>query len=191
MISILLAACGTQSSSTAEKAKDDEYYFNRRFRQVIGIPPKQFARHYKQKTVVKDWTGHEVAIPRSPHRVIYHGETFGDMLIFDLQPIGGDKTSISKSFYKNHVPYIQDVAFPINLEKSSQLNPDLIIFTNNDEQQYQALSSIAPTVTLNSWDSLEERVLLLGQWLSQQQRAEDWLKYFKIQENTMWQQYKQ
>ncbi|MGR6906758.1 helix-turn-helix domain-containing protein [Lysinibacillus sp. BSL11] len=167
---------------------DDEYYFNRRFRQVIGIPPKQFARQYKQKTVVKDWTGHEVAIPRSPHRVIYHGETFGDMLIFDVQPIGGDKTSISKSFYKNHVPYIQDVAFPINLEKSSQLNPDLIIFTNNDEQQYQALSSIAPTVTLNSWDSLEERVLLLGQWLSQQQRAVDWLEYFKIQENTMWQQ---
>ena len=64
---------------------DDEYYFNRRFRQVIGIPPKQFARQYKQKTVVKDWTGHEVAIPRSPHRVIYHGETFGDMLIFDVQ----------------------------------------------------------------------------------------------------------
>ena len=167
---------------------DDEYYFNRRFRQVIGIPPKQFARQYKQKTVVKDWTGHEVAIPRSPHRVIYHGETFGDMLIFDVQPIGGDKNSISKSFYKNHVPYIQDVAFPINLEKSSKLNPDLIIFTNNDEQQYQALSSIAPTVTLNSWDSLEERVLLLGQWLSQQQRAEDWLEYFKIQENTLWQQ---
>ncbi len=167
---------------------EDEYYFNRRFRQVVGIPPKQFARQSKQKTVVKDWTGHEVAIPASPHRIIYHGETFGDMLIFDVQPIGGDKNSISKSFYKNHVPYIQDVAFPINLEKSSKLNPDLIIFTNNDEQQYQALSSIAPTITLNSWDSLEERVLLLGQWLGQQQRAEDWLAHFKIQEKTMWQQ---
>ena len=35
---------------------------------------------------------------------------------------------------------------------------------------------------------MEERVLLLGQWLSQQQRAEDWLEYFKIQENTMWRQ---
>lgn len=167
---------------------DDEYYFNRRFRQVVGIPPKQFARQYKQRTVVKDWTGHEVAIPTSPQRIIYHGETFGDLLIFDVQPIGGDKNSISKSFYKNHVPYIQDVAFPINLEKSSKLNPDLIIFTNNDEQQYQALSSIAPTITLNSWDTLEERILLLGQWLSQQQRAEDWLTRYKIQEKTMWQQ---
>ncbi len=166
---------------------DDEYYFNRRFRQVIGIPPKKFARQYRQRTVVKDWTGHEVTIPSAPHRIIYHGETFGDMLIFDVQPIGGDKKSISKSFYKNHVPYIQDVAFPINLEKSSKLNPDLIIFTNNDEQQYQALSSIAPTITLNSWDSLEERILLLGQWLSQQQRAEDWLARYKVQEKTMWQ----
>ncbi len=79
------------------------------------------------------------------------------------------------------------MAFPINLEKSSKLNPDLIIFTNNDEQQYQALSSIAPTITLNSWDSLEERILLLGQWLSQQQRAEDWLARYKVQEKSMWQ----
>ncbi|UZM99719.1 ABC transporter substrate-binding protein [Lysinibacillus sp. MHQ-1] len=68
------------------------------------------------------------------------------------------------------------------MKKSSKLNPDLIIFTNNDEQQYQALSSIAPTITLNSWDSLEERILLLGQWLSQQQRAEDWLTRYKVQE---------
>ncbi|UZN00897.1 helix-turn-helix transcriptional regulator [Lysinibacillus sp. MHQ-1] len=45
---------------------DDEYYFNRRFRQVIGIPPKQFARQYRQRTVVKDWTGHEVTIPSAP-----------------------------------------------------------------------------------------------------------------------------
>lgn len=81
---------------------------------------------------------------------------------------------------------MQDVAFPINIEKSSKLNPDLIIFTNNDEQQYQSLSSIAPTITLNSWDSLDERILLLGQWLGQQQRAEDWLTHFRLQENTMW-----
>ncbi|MGG2084104.1 AraC family transcriptional regulator [Lysinibacillus pakistanensis] len=167
---------------------DDEYYFNRRFRQIVGIPPKQFARQYKQRTIVKDWTGHEVEIPATPHRIIYHGETFGDMLIFNVQPIGGDKKSISKSFYKNHVPNVQDVAFPINIEKSSKLNPDLIIFTNNDEQQYQSLSSIAPTITLNSWDSLDERILLLGQWLGQQQRAEDWLTHFRLQENTMWQQ---
>lgn len=77
---------------------DDEYYFNRRFRQIVGIPPKQFARQYKQRTIVKDWTGHEVEIPASPHRIIYHGETFGDMLIFNVQPIGGDK----KNLLANH-----------------------------------------------------------------------------------------
>lgn len=152
----------------------DEYYFNRRFKQMIGMPPKQFARKQKKKVMVKDWTGHKVEIPSAPSRVIYHWETFGDMLIFDIQPIGGDKTAINKSFYKNRVPLVQDVNFPIDFEKSSELNPDLIIFTNADEQQYQVLSEIAPTVTHNSWGTLEERIALLGQWLGKKSEAEDW-----------------
>ncbi|MFY0521356.1 ABC transporter substrate-binding protein [Lysinibacillus sphaericus] len=167
---------------------NDEYYFNRRFKQIIGMPPKQFARKQKQKVVVKDWTGHEVEIPSSPSRVIYHGETFGDMLIFDIQPIGGDKNAINKSFYKNRVPLVQDVNFPIDFEKSSELNPDLIIFTNADEQQYRVLSEIAPTVTHNSWGTLEERISLLGQWLGKKSEAEDWLIRFKKKEDMMWQQ---
>lgn len=165
---------------------NDEYYFNRRFRQIVGIPPKQFAHQQKQKIVVKDWTGHEVIIPSSPRRVIYHGETFGDMLVFNVHPIGGAKDYINKSVYKNRVPLIQDVSFPIDFEKSSKLKPDLIIFTNADEQQYRELSKIAPTVTHNSWEPLEERIMTLGRWLSKEQEAEDWLFHFKQKENMMW-----
>ena len=165
---------------------NDEYYFNRRFRQVVGIPPKQFARLGKQKIFVKDWTGHEVEIPSFPRRIIYHGETFGDLLVFGIQPIGGNKTDIDKSFYKNHVHYVQDVAFPFNIEKSSILKPDLIIFTNADEQQYQKIAAIAPTVTHNSWGTLEERISILGQWLGKKQQAEDWLAHFIRKESTMW-----
>ncbi|GLC88909.1 helix-turn-helix domain-containing protein [Lysinibacillus piscis] len=167
---------------------DDEYYFNRRFRQIVGVPPKQYARQQRQKVLVTDWTGHKVEIPYAPHRIIYHGETFGDMLIFNIQPIGGYKSIINKSVYKHHVPAIQDVAFPIDIQKSSMLNPDLIIFTNSDEQQYQNLADIAPTVTHNSWDTLDERIRLLGNWLSQKQRAEDWLSHYQQKETHMWQQ---
>lgn len=166
----------------------DEYYFNRRFRQIVGMPPKQFARLQKQRATIKDWTGHEVEIPLSPKRVIYHGETFGDMFVFNILPIGGNKACISKSVYKNHAPLVKDVAFPIDVEKSAQLNPDLIIFTNDDEQQYRTLTEIAPTVTHNSWGTLDERITLLGQWLQQPQQAKKWLTRFKAKENTMWQQ---
>ncbi|WP_313894067.1 AraC family transcriptional regulator [Psychrobacillus sp.] len=166
---------------------NDEYYFNRRFKQVVGIPPKQFARMRKQKVIVKDWTGHEVEIPSFPRRIIYHGETFGDLLVFDVQPIGGYKTDIDKSFYKSYVPYVQDVAFPIDIEKSSKLNPDLIIFTNSDEKQYKKIAKIAPTVTHNSWGTLNERILTLGKWLGRKQEAEDWLAHFNHKENMMWQ----
>jgi ABC-type Fe3+-hydroxamate transport system substrate-binding protein len=167
---------------------NDEYYFNRRFKQVVGMPPKQYARTRKQKIRVKDWTGHEVEIPSYPSRIIYHGETFGDLLVFNVQPIGGDKTNINKSFYKNYVPDVQDVSFPIDIEKSSKLKPDLIIFTNSDEQQYNKIAKIAPTVTHNSWDSLETRISTLGKWLGQRKKAEEWLTNFKNREKIMWQQ---
>jgi len=167
---------------------NDEYYFNRRFRQIVGMPPKQFAHLQRRRTTIKDWTGHEVEIPLSPKRVIYHGETFGDMFVFNILPIGGDKTSISKSCFQNHVPLVQDVAFPIDAEKSAQLNPDLIIFTNDDEELYRTLTNIAPTVKHNSWGTLDERINLLGQWLQQTQQAKNWLTRFKLKENMMWQQ---
>ncbi|MEY2370307.1 hypothetical protein [Lysinibacillus capsici] len=47
MISILLAACGTQSSSTAEKAKEAN-----------------------SKRVLTDSIAHEVTIPKNPQRII-------------------------------------------------------------------------------------------------------------------------
>ncbi|MEG0384381.1 MAG: AraC family transcriptional regulator [Solibacillus sp.] len=166
---------------------NDEYYFNRRFKQVEGIPPKQFARIRKQKVTVKDWTGHEVEIPSFPSRIIYHGEAFGDLLIFDVQPIGGYKEDIDNSFYKNHVPYVKDVAFPIDIDKSTKLNPDLIIFTNSDEQQYKEICKIAPTVTHNSWGTLNERILILGKMLGKEKEAENWLDDFNKKENMMWQ----
>lgn len=83
---------------------------------------------------------------------------------------------------------MQDVAFPIDIEKSLKLEPDLIIFTNSDEQQYKKIAKIAPTVTHNSWGTLEERISTLGQWLGKKQEAEEWLARFKLKENMMWQQ---
>jgi len=167
---------------------NDEYYFNRRFRQVVGMPPKQFARLHKQKVFVTDWTGHEVEIPSLPDRVIYHGEAFGDLLIFDIKPIGGIKASIEQSPYKHHVPYVEDVSLPIDVKKLAILRPDLIIFTNADEQKYKEISSIAPTVTLNSWGTLEDRIRILGEWLGKQEQASAWLTLFYEKENKMWDQ---
>ncbi|WP_456287583.1 AraC family transcriptional regulator [Paenibacillus sp. AK002] len=44
----------------------DEYYFSRRFRQITGMSPKQYADHMDVSKRVKDWTGHEVDTPWYP-----------------------------------------------------------------------------------------------------------------------------
>nr|WP_281285347.1 ABC transporter substrate-binding protein [Psychrobacillus soli] len=74
------------------------------------------------------------------------------------------------------------------MEKSSRLKPDLIIFTNADEQQYKKIATIAPTLTHNSWGTLQERITTLGEWLGKKQEAEDWLDQFSKREDKMWQQ---
>ncbi|AFS77465.1 ABC-type Fe3+-hydroxamate transport system, periplasmic component YbbB [Gottschalkia acidurici 9a] len=164
---------------------NDEYYFNRRFRQVVGVPPKQYAHFMRQKVLIRDWTGHNVEIPSSPKRIIYHGESLGDLLALGICPIG---SNIENTFYKNYVRSVHDIGFPFNTGKCLKLDPDLIIFTNDDEVQYKEISKIAPTVTHNSWASLENRMKTLGKWLNKQEEAEDWISRYNMRENIMWQQ---
>ncbi|MGW8440674.1 helix-turn-helix transcriptional regulator [Paenibacillus sp. S33] len=47
----------------------DEYYFNRRFRQMTGIPPGKYALSVSGSVRVKDWTGHHIHIPRRASRI--------------------------------------------------------------------------------------------------------------------------
>lgn len=166
----------------------DEYYFNRRFSQSTGITPKQYARMSFHRMRVKDWMGHEVDIPIAPKRVIYCGETLGDLLTLGISPIGFYTEGLSETIRENLKITYEAIDLPIDAEKSNLLNPDLIIFASANEREYSQISKIAPTLTFNSWGSLEERMLTLGEWLGKQQEAQSWLSQYQHRENLMWQQ---
>lgn len=166
----------------------DEYYFNRRFRQTTGVTPRQYAISMRQRVLVKDWTGHEVHIPLQPLRIIYYGETIGDLVTLGIHPIGGNIPNPENSLYKDPTTIIHDVGFPFNTERASALEPDLIIFANSDERQYEQISKIAPTITFNSWATLEERMLILGDWFDKKREAKQWLVRHNNKTKTMWQQ---
>lgn len=78
----------------------DEYYFSRRFRQKTGMTPGQYARSQQRRITVTDWTGHSVDIPERPKRVVYHGETLGDVLALGVKPVGGDEAFARGSVYR-------------------------------------------------------------------------------------------
>ncbi|WP_052350469.1 ABC transporter substrate-binding protein [Paenibacillus gorillae] len=131
-----------------------------------------------------DWTGHTVQVPTNPQRVIYHGETTGDLIALGVLPVG--TTDITGAVYEDLIPDAVDVGFPIEPEKAMSLNPDLIIFANADEAQYESLSKVAPTVTFDSFASLDDRMRTLGDLLNKKQEAEDWITAHHTATDDMW-----
>lgn len=165
----------------------DEYYFSRRFRQKTGVTPGQYAYTQRRKPTVKDWTGHQVEIPERPRRIVYHGETLGDLLALGVKPVGGDEAFARNSVYKHRLKKLANVGFPLDPQLTASLNPDLIIFANADERAYRVVSSIAPALTFDSFAPLEQRMRILGSWLGKQREAEAWLASFHAKNAAMWQ----
>ncbi|WKL04936.1 ABC transporter substrate-binding protein [Paenibacillus amylolyticus] len=90
--------------------------------------------------------------------------------------------------YDDQVAQAEDVGFPISVEKALALNPDLIIFSNSDETQYDQISKVAPTVTFDSFGSIEDRMRILGDLLNKKQEAEDWITNHQKATEEMWKQ---
>lgn len=134
----------------------------------------------------KDWTGHTVNVPVTPQRVIYHGEVTGDLVALGVIPVGILRQE--GMVFDDQVADSEDVGFPFSVEKALGLNPDLIIFSNSDEAQYDQISKIAPTVTFNSFATLEERIRTLGDLLNKKQEAEDWITANQTATEEMWKQ---
>lgn len=149
----------------------DEYYFSRRFRLMTGYSPRQYAISMSQNILVKDWIGHEVRIPSQPSRVLYCGESVGDMKMLDI-PLVGDQM------------FCKDT--PISEEEATRLSPDLIIFDHSDEKLYAKISQIAPTLTYNSRGSLDARLMMLGEWFGKKKEAQQWLLRHNSSTSFMW-----
>ncbi|MCG7375516.1 AraC family transcriptional regulator [Paenibacillus sp. ACRSA] len=150
----------------------DEYYFSRRFRQSTGFTPRQYDRSLQRQTLVQDFSSHDVNIPAIPARIMYYGESAGDMLIMDL-PI------LNQRAY--------DAVQPINVEETVEMKPDLIIFDSSDEQQFEQFSRIAPTLAYNSHATLSDRIHTIGSWFGKYAEAEDWWSKYTENEMNMWQ----
>lgn len=172
-IAVLLVACNSENTNTD---KDIEKESNTKEAQG------------KQTRDYKDYMGHEVEIPTSPKRIVYHGENFGDLLPLDIKPVGTYTDSFKGSVFEDKVKNIEDLGFPIDLEKTLQLSPDLIIIANSDEKLYEQLSKIAPTVVFDTFAPLDKRIIELGNIVGKKDLATEWLNEYTAKEESMWKQ---
>jgi AraC-like DNA-binding protein len=150
----------------------DEYYFNRRFRALTGMTPRQFSKATAQHITLTDWTGHQVQAPKQPKNIVYLGECVEDLQVLGIVP-GGYK-DLSSTNARNLA------------EEAAALQPDLMILTQSNERLYSQIAEIGPTLTHNTHDSLENRLITLGEWLDRRKEAASWINGYKTAVEGMW-----
>ncbi|MGI2294458.1 ABC transporter substrate-binding protein [Paenibacillus sp. GXUN7292] len=188
---IVLAACGgndKNSTGNSNNVGQDKVVQTENPENTKEDEPLKPNGEIAETKKFTDWTGHEVEVPVDPKRVIFHGETTGDLLALGVKPVGILKSNVDGSVYDEQLKSAEDVGFPFNLEKAMTLNADLIIFGNADAAQYEQISKVAPTVTFDTFASLEDRMRTLGELFGKQEEAEKWLADYDLQLKDMWKQ---
>lgn len=165
LVNIILAACG----STNEETKKEET-----------------TTSASTTRVYKDYLGHEVEIPVDPERVVYHGEGYGDLLALNIKTVGAGFSWITNYAWEDRVKDVEDVGFPINVEKTLSLKPDLIIIGTSDEKTYSQLSKIAPTIVFDTFAPLNQRLTELGDILNKKEEATQWMDAYTEKADKMW-----
>jgi iron complex transport system substrate-binding protein len=178
LMAALVSACGGQNNEEPAQESNEPAQENAK--------PENGGSEPAKTQVYEDWTGHSVEVPTEPKRVIFHGETTGDFAALGVSPVGIMLSSIQGTLTEEFFKDAADVGFPFSVEQATLLDPDLIIFGNSDEAQYEFIAKVAPTVTFDTFGSLDERLTKLGQLLGKQEEAKQWLEGYHIKEEAMW-----
>ena len=119
---------------------------------------------FKEKTIVHDFGTTE--LKKAPKRIVILDNLYGEILdTLDITPVGAttgqaDSQEFSTLFKKQYKDAkVVSVGWQGNpdLDKIAELKPDLILMTGEQEDLYEELSEIAPTVgyqinTDENWD---------------------------------------
>ncbi|MGV2966449.1 helix-turn-helix domain-containing protein [Paenibacillus sp. AGC30] len=161
----------------------DEYYFSRRFHQLTGHPPREYAnilRRTRQRTIT-DSLGRQISLPDAAIRIVATGtNTLGELLAIGIRPVGAGITTMkSQVIYRNKLHQIPDIGLQGVPEQVSLLNPDLILLGNYSEQQLPRLDAIAPTIVYHESTSTFERLRYIADLFGRSRTAEQWIDRYE------------
>ena len=119
---------------------------------------------FKEKTIVHDFGTTE--LKKAPKRIVILDNLYGEILDpLDITPVGAttgqadsqEFSTLFKKQYKDAKVISVDWQGNPDLDKIAELKPDLILMTGEQEDLYDELSEIAPTVgyqinTDENWD---------------------------------------
>ena len=119
---------------------------------------------FKEKTIVHDFGTTE--LKKAPKRIVILDNLYGEILDpLDITPVGAttgqsdsqEFSTLFKKQYKDAKVFSVGWQGNPDLDKIAELKPDLILMTGDQEDLYEELSEIAPTVgyqinTDENWD---------------------------------------
>ncbi|MCG7381226.1 helix-turn-helix domain-containing protein [Paenibacillus sp. ACRRY] len=162
----------------------DEYYFSRRFQQLTGCPPREYANKQlrKRQRTITDALGRQVHLPEEATRIVATGtNTLGELLAIGISPVGaGIATMKSQVMYKNKLHRIIDIGLQAVPDQVSQLNPDLMLLGNYCEQHLPHLDAIAPTIVYRDTNySTYEGLRYIADLFNRGKAAEQWIERYE------------
>lgn len=169
-----LAAAGPDKAASADTANPNQ------------TGSKEQGTEQASPRTYTDYKGHTIELPASMNNVVFAGETTGDLIELGIPMVGIFGDHLEGRRYEKEASQIENVGFPINLEKVISLNPDIIIIGSVDEKEYEQLSKIAPTIMFDTFASLDERMKELGIIFNKEKEVEGWLQAYHAKAAAMW-----
>ncbi|MFF2889176.1 ABC transporter substrate-binding protein [Paenibacillus sp. NPDC057967] len=129
--------------------------------------------------VFTDPTGREVEVPTHPQRIVSL-EFTGYLSALGIKPVGTAPRFFNPPFLEL-MDGVEDIGYPPSLEKSLELEPDLIIAANYlTAEQLEAFEKIAPVVLLK-WSETNNmnRLTALADLLDRHEEERAWLESYQ------------
>ncbi|MDM5280836.1 AraC family transcriptional regulator [Paenibacillus silvae] len=119
-----------------------------------------------------------LTIPAHPQRIVdLTGSAIGNLLVLGVKPVASTYDAMQNPYHKGMLEGIVDLGEGSNVEAILNLEPDLIIaYDYLVENQYEALSQIAPVVSLKYGAANPQELLLeFGKLTGKEKEAQAWI----------------
>ena len=144
---------------------------------------KNDAKGKKSETITYQSENGKVEVPANPQRVVVLSSFAGNVMSLGVNLVGVDSWSKQNPRFDSKLKNVAEVSDE-NVEKITELNPDLIIGLSNIKN-VDKLKKIAPTVTYTygKVDYLTQH-LEIGKLLNKEKEAKTWVDDFKKRAQT-------
>ncbi|GAA3404075.1 helix-turn-helix domain-containing protein [Paenibacillus hodogayensis] len=157
---LLLLPGHTLKAVAARAGFRDEYYFSRRFKQTVGVSPRQYADSQARQ-------------PR-----IMSLQYLGEVLSLGIKPVAASRGVLD--LFRPQAVDVEGIEEPVEAEALLKLKPDLILFPSYVPKQLaEQLRKVAPAMEIDWFDDIYTRMTKIGGMLGKQREAKSWIRRYE------------